>query len=627
MKKKSKLLISIIAIVYLLAFLYFGFWKNAIKGGDTFGYYIHLPSTFLYHDAGDYTKSIEQWRLYNPTSRNPLEELPVTSIGKRPMRFPVGVAVMGAPFFAIAHVYCWVSGTAADGFSTPYLFFSGLSTVFYALWGIWLLMLALKPYFKTENTRVIVGLTIALATNFFYSSTYSVGMSHSYLVFLYALLLIGVFRFYEKPSSKGAIWIGAAAGFITLVRSPEIICVLIPFLWGITKWTDIPKRIRLFREHIGKIGLAILAFVISLLPQAFYWKQVSGQWWYDGYQGEHLDFAHPHILDGIFNYSNGWLIYTPVMAFALLGIFWLRKYAAEALCTIMVFLPLHWYIIYSWWAWNYFNGFGSRPMIETLPLLAFPFAAFVEVMFKQKWTQILGGILLAFFIWLNLFQTWQVSEGLLLTSNTNRTFYWSIFGKTKSDDATVIAYHTNELQPDSIKSGWKKLFSGGLDTLSLVNVLATNNMEDSTEVLFSRDPKHSGSFSFRCDAEFSPGCYIETDTIDIRPGDYLKISVFSFVRGNEMTYEQDKMAPLIVHVFSQDGKTVTSSQLAASSRIKNLEASIWHTGVPELWGEASYFVKLPKTFKPTDRIKAYMWNPYQQRIFVDDMKVELWRYQ
>ena len=625
---KTKYLIGIITAVYLFAFLHFGFWKGAQFGGDSWGYYVHLPSTFLYQDVGDYTECSEAWRVYNPRANDPQSYLYTSSIEKRVVKYPVGVAIMETPFFFVAHVFCLITGVATDGFSWPYMFFVGISSLFYAIWGIWLLLLALKPYFNNETTRLWTGLTIGLATNLFYFSTYTVGMSHPYLFFLYALMLLGIVRFYEQPSTKRAIWVGASAGMISLTRSPEVICVLIPLLWGLNKWADFPKRGKFILDNYGKIGLAMLAFLLMLVPQALYWKFVSGHWWFNGYQGEQFDWKNPHILDGIFHYRNGWLIYTPVMAFSLLGIFWLRKYATDARLAILCFLPLHWYIIYSWWCWNYINGFGSRPMVEVSALLAFPLAAFLEVVWQKKWSRILGAVLLAFFIWLNLFQTWQFSKGLLLTENTNPAYYKAIFGKSKPDDASAIAYSSNETQPELLRSGWKKWLHDDQDSLVRVAILATNDMEDSTGVLFTRELKKSGAFSFRCDEEYSPGCFLELpDTIPVEAGDYLRISISCYVKAKELTHKHEKLALLIVHIFDAQNNLILFKQLAASNRIYNESGSFKFTGKPDVWGEASYFVRVPQKLKPSDRIKTYLWNPSRQAIYVDDMAVELWRYQ
>lgn len=624
---KTKILIGLITLVYLTGYLHFDFWRGAFNGGDTWGYYVYLPAFLIHHDVGSYDQSEAARKLHNPRARDPHADLHVSPIGKRVVKYPVGVALLQAPFFIAAHGYCWATGVPADGFSTPYYFLTGLSSMFYGIAGIWLLLLALRPYFQDENIRLVIGAVLALATHLFYFSTYTVGMAHPYLFFLFAGLLLGVVRFYEQPNLARAFWVGAAAGLIALTRLPEVIAVTIPLLWGVRTWADVPKRLAFFRQHAGKLAVAVLTFALMLLPQAVLCHFTTGQWWYDGYQGEHFNWSHPRILDGLFNYRNGWLIYTPVMALSLVGVFWLRKKYADALWPVLVLLPLHWYIIYAWWCWNYINGFGSRPMLEVSALLAFPLGALVAACWKNHWSKLLLGALLAFFMGLNLFQTWQVFKGLLLTESVSRAYYWSVFGKTASDDDLVIAYYTNEKQPALVRSGWSKLFHGDRDTLKRVSTLASNEMEDSTGVLFTQGIRKNGRFGFRCDDEYSPGCYIEADKLDIGPGDYLRISIASYFKEKERTNAHDKLALLSVHVFTPDGKTVTSAQLAATNRTGNTQHSFWFTGMPDVWGEASYFVRLPETFQRTDRIKAYLWNPSRQKLYVDDLRVELWRYQ
>ena len=624
---KTKITIIVLGICYLLAFHYFGFWKHALYGGDSWGYYVHLPSTIIHHDVGDYSISTEYRRKYSPISVDPVAEMHVSPIGKRVDKYPLGVAILESPFFLIAHAYCLLSGTPADGYSPPYMYCVGLSTLIYSILGIWILMLALQHYFRKENIRIAVALAIGLGTNLFYSSTYTVGMSHPYLFFLYTLLLLLVIRFYKNPDNRGAIFIGSTVGFIALTRFPELISALIPLLWGVNSWAACRERFVFLKKHVWKIGLTLLAFLVMLIPQSLYWYFVSGQFWYNGYQGEHFTWTDPKILDGLINYTNGWLVYTPVMSFAILGLFFVRKYAVDAFWPTISFLLIHWYIIYSWWCWYYINGFGSRPMIEVMPLLSFSFAAFITMFYRHSWFKITGVLLAAFFIWLNIFQTWQISEGLLLSDSANRAYYWSIFGKTNSNDDVAIAFYSDETQPNIHRTGIEKLLNGHQDTLSLVQILAENDMEDSTEVQFTNEVKHSGKFGYRCDTEYSSGCAFDPAADQVMAGDYLRISVFGYVRAYEMMYKHDNQASLVVHVYGEDGKTIKYSKLAVSSRINNQDGSIWFTGTPEVWGEASYFVKLPQDLKPSDHIKTYVWNPQSQKLYIDDMKIELWRYQ
>jgi hypothetical protein len=101
---------------------------------------------------------------------------------------------------------------------------------------------------------------------------------------------------------------------------------------------------------------------------------VSGNWLFYSYGNEGFDFLHPHIFDGLFCFKNGWLSYTPIMLFALIGIMLMHDKNKKILLPLLTFLAIHIYVINCWWCWHYVNGFGNRPMVETYPLLAVPFA-------------------------------------------------------------------------------------------------------------------------------------------------------------------------------------------------------------------------------------------------------------
>jgi len=66
-----------------------------------------------------------------------------------------------------------------------------------------------------------------------------------------------------------------------------------------------------------------------------YYKAGTGSWWQDGYSGLGFDWLEPHLMDGLFSYRRGWLVYTPVMLFALIGVFQLPK---QWVLPVIIFL-------------------------------------------------------------------------------------------------------------------------------------------------------------------------------------------------------------------------------------------------------------------------------------------------
>ncbi len=145
--------------------------------------------------------------------------------------------------------------------------------------------------------------------------------------------------------------------------------------------------------------------------------------------------------------NNGWLIYTPIMAFSLLAMFMMRDKRRDFLLPIAIILPIYIYVIYAWWSFNYINGFSSRPMIDTYALLAIPLSIFVEKMQKSRILLTIFLVLIGFLTWLNIFQTEQMSRQILLSEQNNEAFWLESFGKTKLNNNALVAFDANELQP------------------------------------------------------------------------------------------------------------------------------------------------------------------------------------
>jgi hypothetical protein len=609
MRKKPVFLL--ISLIYTASLFYFRQWENVFYRSDSWGYYLHLPSILLYSDAGDYSESIAAWRQYNSIETDPRADaygLRPSPNGRSVNKYPVGVATMQIPFFAAAHIFCKVTGAAAaDGFSKPYVLLAGLSTLFFSLWGLFLLEKSLRQYFSPTIVLTATA-TVALATNLFFFGTYTVGMAHPYLFFLFALLIRATQQWYERPNVRSSALIGLSLGFIAMCRLPEVIAVLIPLFWANADDT----RFSLWKKNGRMLGLAALVFFITLLPQFIWWKWVSGQWLYYSYQGEQFHWSNPQILNGLLSFQNGWLVYTPVMILSLAGIFWLRQFAKPAFWPLVLLLPLHVYIIYSWWCWQYINGFGSRPMVEVYPLLAFPLAAFIAYVWKKIWSRWVLLVALVAFSALNLFQTWQISRLILISEHANRAYFLEIFGKTSRSRSAFIAYETKEKQP-----GESKIFK--------IKTLYFNEIKDSTEEHHSRKKSLSAPFGFRCAGEFCFTGVAATDTSGILPGDWLRVSVRAFVSPEEYERRIDRLALLVLAMSASDGQMAHYRSITVASKIGNPENVLWSGGKAGEWGEAAFFTQVPPDYRSGGNLKIYIWNPQGQKLWLDDLRLELWR--
>lgn len=601
-----RLLLALLSLFYLVSLGYSERSRASLDGSDSWGYYVHLPASFLYHDTGEYSKTIAAWQSNYPNKPDPRKDaygIRPTPTGKFAVKYPIGLAILESPFFLAAHVFCLLGGGAADGFSAPYAWALALSSLFFAVLGLFFLYKCLRFYFE-EKVSLLAIATIGLGTNLYFFVAYTPGMAHPVAFCLVAYLLLATRNWYAAPSIRNGMALGVTLGLIALVRTQDLIVALVPLLWGIRNLPDIPMRFRLFWEQKSSLGAALLVFACTLLPQAVYWKFVSGQWWRYGYQGEKFDWAHPHVLEGLFGFQNGWLVYTPVMLLALLGLFRLRQYAPEFLMPLVVLLPLHWFISYSWWCWMYINGFGSRPMVDLYAVLAFPLAAWIA---GQKKAWILFPILLGFVL-LNLFQTWQTKQGIFWSERGNWAYYKEIFGQTQGSARALAAFESGEVQ--------------SLEPLKFVKTIKTHalSIADSAKTV-----QIGGQNAYRCDGEFNRTLEIANDTARLFPGDWLRISVAAFVPEGQSGRSVDQLAKLVIDFSGPDGQVLKYRAINIGTHIGNPKHILWKTRGTGEWGEADFFVMVPMGFEGRSRLKSYIWNPNQQDIFVGGLEVGLWR--
>lgn len=604
------LLLICIATLYLAGNFLLNRWTFDLYYGDPNGYYLHLVSLFVNQDVGDYDKTITSLKEVNPASADPREDkygIRLTDKGRRYIKYTLGVPLMETPFFLLAHAYAGLSQKYADdGWSRPYLLAISLSVIVYVLLGFYLLMLVLERYFSPNVVGLVI-LSIALATNLFFHATYTT-MAHGFLFFDYCLLIYLSERFYRKPAWKLALAVGATVGLVTLTRVPEVISVFIPLLWGVINWTALKERIRFFLSNFNYLLWASAGFLIVFSIQLIYWYYVSGHLVFNPYEGEGFNFLKPRIYKAWFDFANGWLIYTPIMGLAIIGLFAMRKYQSGLLLPVLAFLIPHIWIHYSYYAWTYFPGLGQRPMVETYPILAFGLAAFFAFCMEKRWRVWLLMPVLLFFTVLNLFQTWQMKEGVIWTERGNPAFYWETFGRLKPSLNSLRAYDAKVWQPDSSDIQWKK-------------TLTRENFEDGTKFQLSKEHRFSGQTAL----------FSQSDTIWINKGfplaenisgDWLGFSIQAHFRPEDQVFNRDHCMYLMVKLYDEKGRRRKGVHIIPAAHIGNTDFNIWTTGRPNQWGKASFFMKMPGRLRQGWTLDLFLINPYGQKIYLDDFRVD-----
>lgn len=427
--------ISVFIFSAIIIWLNFKYIPNNIISWDVFGYYLYLPSIFVYNDLSlnDLTALNLANEQYGMTPY--YYQFYGLANGAHINIYQVGMALLYLPFFLIGHILAPILGYAQDGFSMPYQYSVWLGGMLYSFIGLLVLRKVLLCIF-TEITTLIVLISIVLGTNYLLHSTLYASnlMTANFLFTLYAAFLLFTIRWHEEQKLKYIIGIAFFGGLMFLARPVELIGFLLPLLWNINNKADLKTRWELIKSKKWQFYVFFGVFLFLIFIQLFYNRFVSGDFFVSGYKsyGEDGFYLYdPHLFNVLFSFRKGWFIYTPIMLFAVIGIFQLRKHKNGIFVPLVIFIFLYLYAVSSWSNWWYAAGFSQRALIQIYPVLALSLAFFIQNLALKKWyLKILVSLVFIGFILLNLFQSWQYSVGILSDSRMTRAYYFDIFGQT-----------------------------------------------------------------------------------------------------------------------------------------------------------------------------------------------------
>jgi hypothetical protein len=346
---------------------------------DRAGYYIYLPSTFIY--------------AFSANKINPELELStgggfkVNQDQKIETKYTYGVALMEAPFFLVADLITAVDGRyPRDGFSFYYRKLIDISGSFYFVFGLFFLFLVLRKLFLFNDLffLLILGL-IGFGTNLYYYGLIEGGMSHIYSFFLSSLLIYLTLRFLNKPQMvryKFLLFITIA--LISLIRPINILFVGTIIFLNVESRREVVERLRLF-FNVKSILLFLLAFLIIWLPQFLYWRYLSGHFILYSYNSENFDhLLSPRILEVLFSPNNGLLPYSLLFIFIFPAlIFYAKSKPYFGGYVLLVFLLLV-YLTASWHDWTFGCSYGMRNSVEYLSLFLIPFIYLIGKIWYRK---------------------------------------------------------------------------------------------------------------------------------------------------------------------------------------------------------------------------------------------------
>ena len=181
---------------------------------DKAGYYVYLPSFFIYNfDGKKLPKKIDTF-----TGNGFVIEKNIVKT-----KYTYGVALLESPFFILAHGISTKLGFQNNGFSIIYHKMIDIAAVTYSFFGLIFLYLFLIRY-VTKSIATITVACVYLGTNLFYYSIFETGMSHVYSFFLFTCFFF-LQHYILKPTSGFiySVLFGCVVGLIIVVRPINVL--------------------------------------------------------------------------------------------------------------------------------------------------------------------------------------------------------------------------------------------------------------------------------------------------------------------------------------------------------------------------------------------------------------------
>lgn len=337
-------------------------WQVLTHGSDQLGYYQYLPAVLI-EGGWEHMKYVIY--LENGHGLN---------------LFTMGVAMLQAPFFLLAMLWCSLMGEPMTGYELPFVFARLLATASYTSVGSVLLLNTLLRRFHWIGAASTV-LLLVFGTSLYFYSIEGGGMSHAYSFFLLAAVFHLCDRMVRKPEAGVLVGLILCLGLVVLIRPLHAVAGLFALFYGSDDIGEaLRKRIGWILDYPKATMIGTVGALLLWLPQLFYWHTSTGSWFVFTYgkKGEGFDWAHPHLLDTLFNLQNGWFIYTPLMAIVMALLLWQAWRGENNARLVLIIWALVWYVYSSWWCWWLGGAFGYRGFIEYYAFLSLPLAWGIE---------------------------------------------------------------------------------------------------------------------------------------------------------------------------------------------------------------------------------------------------------
>ncbi len=549
-------------------------WKYAVNT-DAYYYYRYLPSIFINHHL-------------DSEKENP-----------RVIKYFIGTPLMELPFFGMAYFTSYFANEPLDGYSKWFPIFISFATLFYLLWGIYFFGKFLRQFEVKEWIICTVSLSMVFCTNIFYYAVFAPGWCHIIAFGLVCFLLYHLKKIFIEFNKRSLIYIIVASSFLFFVRPTDAIVLLIaPFLAK-----DKSNLLDIVRRSIQEKKTIFVALLFAAIPavcQLGIYKAHTDHFFVWSYTKEGFNFLKPEIVNVLFSYSKGFFVYAPICFLALFGFRNVYKQNTFLFGGILIYLLVNIYIISSWWCWNYGYSLGNRAFVEHLPIFFLLLAFLLST--KNIFVRILIILLIMFFGYVSVFQTFQSEHGILDKDyRTDAKGYWNVFLNNKRDNSGKYFRFPVEENKENVISRQEYF-----NDLERIDTAWINTSTGSDELA------HSGKFSSKVnkDASFSIGMKKKFGEFPYNRNVLIRVSGWFYI-------SQKGSNSFFAISFTNKGKSIDYCTYKMDGYMDNFGK--WENKVFEIY--------MPKFSEEQERekgnqIEFYLYNDSDKNCYVDDLKIE-----
>ena len=349
---------------------------NQLVGSDGVHYYAYLPSFWL---DGDLDFS-DEYAYFFPSRE--------VKVGNPPTnKFGIGTALFWSPFFLLAHgvaltLQLFGANVSIDGYGYLYQAVTLSGSILYGGLALWLTY-RLIAFTLSKESALVASVFVIFGGNLVYYMTAEPSMSHTVSAFLSSLFFLTWQQRRERENIVSAAICGLIAGLMALVRPQDAVFLALPFLVRIPHIIErfrTPTYSRLWAAWMRDCAVAGIVATLVFIPQLLVWQHFYGSPLTSGYQigGESFNWLAPKMGVVLFSAYRGLLVWHPVFALALVGLWLVRKRNATLASVALLGFLAQWYLISSWHSWTQGDAFGGRMFIVCTPIFALGLGYLIE---------------------------------------------------------------------------------------------------------------------------------------------------------------------------------------------------------------------------------------------------------